>query len=67
MKILLLSLILVGCANPPSPKTVELDLCKARSAVKILEAADSSLAPKPSSVRAEVEKAEDALCAMVGP
>jgi len=48
-------------------KTVETDLCKARTVEKGLEAADSSLAPKPDSVRAKIEVAEDAFCATIKP
>ena len=68
MKTLLLTLVLVGCSSPPSPKAVELDLCAARRAYKLVAmAANGALDPVPGSPRDKLETAEDALCALVAP
>ncbi len=57
----LILLLLVGCSNPPSAKTVEKDLCAARAAYVI--ATGGKLDPAPGSPRAKLEAAEDAFCA----
>ena len=59
------SVHLVACSSTPSKlNTVERDLCKARAAWKVLAlAAGGALDPKPGSARAELELAEDELCA----
>ncbi len=60
-----LALLLIGCSNPPTPKAVELDLCQARSAVRLLEV-ETGNTPAPGSTRAALEGAEDAFCATIG-
>lgn len=64
---LLLACSVLSCSNPPAPKTVETDLCKARAAFKTAEFAEPGLYPTPGSLRAQVEEAEDAFCATVRP
>jgi len=59
----LLVLALVGCSNPPSAKSVEVDLCAARAAFKALEVTDPKLSPEPGSLRAKIEVDEDIVCA----
>ncbi len=61
MKTLALCALLFGCANPPSAKAVETDLCNARALYKV--STDGSLDPEPGSPRAKLEAAEDAFCA----
>jgi len=60
---ILLCALLFGCSNPPSAKSVEVDLCAARAAFKALEVSDPSLAPAPGSLRAKIEVDEDIVCA----
>ena len=61
------SVHLVACSSTPSKlNTAERDLCKARAAWKVIAfAAGGALDPKPGSPRAELEQAEDALCAVL--
>lgn len=63
MKKLILLLALVGCSGSQSKTaSVETDLCKARSAFRIAEIADSGLHPASGSLRAKLEEAEDSFC-----
>lgn len=64
--IILVSALLFGCSNPPPPRTIELDLCAARAAYKVVAAAaNGKLDPEPGSLRAKLEADEDVLCSIL--
>ncbi len=58
-------LSIVACSNSnqkPAASAIEADLCKTRTAFRVAEIADSTLAPSPGTLRAKIEDAEDAFC-----